>query len=135
MAKFRIKDIEVLTENISTLYNKQMIDKVKQHKDFINVQNEADILLDKRKKYFNAIEHIDETIKEMADELNKNLCEDNDIVTIKYSSYGDKKIDVDAYIYRIQKQMMYEAVKAADDSSVKTLQEIENRLMEKFISS
>ena len=135
MAKFRIKDIEVLTENISTLYNKQMIDKVKQHKDFINVQNEADILLDKRKKYFNAIEHIDETIKEMADKLNKNLCEDNDIVTIKYSSYGDKKIDVDAYIYRIQKQMMYEAVKAADDSSVKTLQEIEDRLMEKFISS
>ena len=31
--------------------------------------------------------------------------------------------------------MMYEAVKTADDSSVKTLQEIEDRLMEKFISS
>ena len=135
MAKFRIKDIEVLTENISTLYNKQMIDKIKQHKDFIDVQDKANILLKERKEHIKSIDNIDKTIEEMADELNENLCEDNDIVTIKYSSFGDKKIDVDAFIYRIQKQIMYEAVKASDDSSVKTLQEIEDRLMEKFIST
>ena len=135
MAKFRIKDIEVLTENISTLYNKQMIDKIKQHKDFIDVQDKANILLKERKEHIKSIDNIDKTIEEMADELNQNLCEDNDIVSIKYSSFGDKKIDVDAFIYRIQKQIMYEAVKASDDSSVKTLQEIEDRLMEKFISS
>jgi len=135
MAKFRIKDIEVLTENISTLYNKQMIDKIKQHKDFIDVQDKANILLKERKEHIKSIDNIDKTIEEMADELNQNLCEDNDIVSIKYSSFGDKKIDVDAFIYRIQKQIMYEAVKASDDSSVKTLQEIEDRLMEKFIST
>ena len=135
MAKFRIKDIEVLTENISTLYNKQMIDKIKQHKDFIDVQDKANILLKERKEHIKSIDSIDKTIEEMADELNQNLCEDNDIVSIKYSSFGDKKIDVDAFIYRIQKQIMYEAVKASDDSSVKTLQEIEDRLMEKFIST
>ena len=135
MAKFRIKDIEVLTENISTLYNKQMINKIKQHKDFIDVQDKANILLKERKEHIKSIDNIDKTIEEMADELNQNLCEDNDIVSIKYSSFGDKKIDVDAFIYRIQKQIMYEAVKASDDSSVKTLQEIEDRLMEKFIST
>ena len=135
MAKFRIKDIEVLTENISTLYNKQMIDKIKQHKDFIDVQDKANILLKERKEHIKSIDNIDKTIEEMADELNQNLCEDNDIVSIKYSSFGDKKIDVDAFIYRIQKQIMYEAVKASDDSSVKTLQEIEDRLMEKFITT
>lgn len=135
MAKFRIKDIEVLTENISTLYNKQMIDKIKQHKDFIDVQDKANILLKERKEHIKSIDNIDKTTEEMADELNQNLCEDNDIVSIKYSSFGDKKIDVDAFIYRIQKQIMYEAVKASDDSSVKTLQEIEDRLMEKFIST
>ena len=70
----------------------------------------------------------------MADKLNKNLCENNDIVTIKYNGYSDN-IDVDAYIYRIQKEIMYEAVKASDDPDVKSLQQIEDRLMEKFISS
>lgn len=134
MAKFRIKDIEVLTENISTLYNKQIIDKVKQHKDFIDVHEKTKILLKERKEHIESVSNIDNTIEEWANELNQNLCDDDDI-TIKYSSYGDKALSVDAYIYRIQKQMMYEAVKAADDSSVKSLQEIEDRLMEKFISS
>ena len=134
MAKFRIKDIEVLTENISTLYNKQIIDKVKQHKDFIDVHEKTKILLKERKEHIESVSNIDNTIEEWANQLNQNLCDD-DIITIKYSSYGDKELSVDAYIYRIQKQMMYEAVKAADDSSVKSLQEIEDRLMEKFISS
>lgn len=134
MAKFRIKDIEVLTENISTLYNKQIIDKVKQHKDFIDVHEKTKILLKERKEHIESVSNIDNTIEEWANELNQNLCDDDDI-TIKYSSYGDKELSVDTYIYRIQKQMMYEAVKAADDSSVKSLQEIEDRLMEKFISS
>ena len=92
-------------------------------------------MLKERKEHIKSIDNIDKTIEEMADKLNQNLCEDNDIVSIKYSSFGDKKIDVDAFIYRIQKQIMYEAVKASDDSSVKTLQEIEDRLMEKFIST
>lgn len=134
MAKFRIKDIEVLTENISTLYNKQIIDKVKQHKDFIDVHEKTKILLKERKEHIESVSNIDNTIEEWANQLNQNLCDDDNI-TIKYSSYGDKELSVDAYIYRIQKQMMYEAVKAADDSSVKSLQEIEDRLMEKFISS
>ena len=85
MAKFRIKDIEVLTENISTLYNKQMIDKIKQHKDFIDVQDKANILLKERKEHIKSIDNIDKTIEEMADELNQNLCEDNDIVTVSYT--------------------------------------------------
>jgi len=134
MAKFRIKDIEVLTENVSTLYNKQIIDKVKQHKDFIDVHEKTKILLKERKNHLNSVKGIDETIEEWANKLNENLCDD-DTITIKYGGYGDKELSVDAYIYRIQKQMMYEAVKAADDSSVKSLQEIENRLIEKFISS
>ena len=48
MAKFRIKDIEVLTENVSRLYNQQAIDKVKQHKTFIDVQEKTNILLKER---------------------------------------------------------------------------------------
>ncbi|BAQ86871.1 hypothetical protein [uncultured Mediterranean phage uvMED] len=134
MAKFRIKDIEVLTENVSRLYNQQAIDKVKQHKTFIDVQEKTNILLKERKNHLDLVRGIDETIEEWANELNHSLCE-QEIVSIKYGGYGDKELSVDAYIYRIQKQMMYEAVKAADDSSVKSLQEIEDRLLEKFISS
>ena len=134
MAKFRIKDIEVLTENVSRLYNQQAIDKVKQHKDFIDIQEKTKVLLLERKNHLDSVRGIDGIIEEWADKLNQKLGED-EIVSIKYGGYGDKELSVDAYIYRIQKQMMYEAVKAADDSSVKSLQEIEDRLLEKFISS
>lgn len=134
MAKFRMKELELLTENISKLYNQQIVDKVKQHKDFIDIQEKTNILLESRKKHMESVNSIDERIEEWADELNQNLCDD-DIVNIKYSGYGTKELSVDAFIYRAQKQIMYEAVKIADDSSVKSLQEIEDRLMEKFISS
>tara|TARA_B000000475_G_scaffold253473_1_gene231782 strand:- start:336 stop:740 length:405 start_codon:yes stop_codon:yes gene_type:complete len=134
MAKFRLKELEVITTLVSELYNKQQVENVKKHQEFIDVQDKANILLSERKEHFKSITHIDETIKEMADKLNKNLCENNDIVTIKYNGYSDN-IDVDAYIYRIQKEIMYEAVKASDDPDVKSLQQIEDRLMEKFISS
>jgi len=134
MAKFRIKDIEVLTENVSRLYNQQAIDKVKQHKDFIDIQEKTKVLLLERKNHLDSVKGIDGIIEEWADKLNQKLGED-EIVSIKYGGYNDKELSVDAYIYRIQKQMMYEAVKAADDSSVKSLQEIEDRLLEKFISS
>ena len=134
MAKFRVKDIEVLTENVSRLYNQQMIDNVKQHKDFIDVQKKTNILLKERKEHLKSVTNIDNTIEEWADELNQNLCDD-DIITIKYSGYGDRELSVDAFIYRIQKQMQYEAVKLADLPTTKSLQEIEDRLIEKFISS
>lgn len=134
MAKFRVKDIEVLTENVSRLYNQQMIDNVKQHKDFIDVQEKTNILLKERKEHLKSVTNIDNTIEEWADELNQNLCDD-DIITIKYSGYGDRELSVDAFIYRIQKQMQYEAVKLADLPTTKSLQEIEDRLIEKFISS
>lgn len=134
MAKFRVKDIEVLTENVSRLYNQQMINNVKQHKDFIDVQEKTNILLKERKEHLKSVTNIDNTIEEWADELNQNLCDD-DIITIKYSGYGDRELSVDAFIYRIQKQMQYEAVKLADLPTTKSLQEIEDRLIEKFISS
>lgn len=134
MAKFRLKELEVITTLVSELYNKQQVENVKRHQEFIDVQEKANILLDERKKHFKSINDIDETIKEMADKLNKNLCENNDVVTIKYNGYSDN-IDVDAYIYRIQKEIMYEAVKASDDPDVKSLQQIEDRLMEKFITT
>lgn len=134
MAKFRLKELEVITTLISDLYNKQQVENVKKHQEFIDVQDKANILLSERKEHFKSITHIDKTIEEMAKKLNKNLCENNDIVTIKYNGYSDN-IDVDAYIYRIQKEIMYEAVKASDDPDVKSLQQIEDRLMEKFIST
>ena len=134
MAKFRVKDIEVLTENVSRLYNQQMIDNVKQHKDFIDVQEKTNILLKERKEHLKSVTNIDNTIEEWADELNQNLCDD-DIITIKYSGFGDRELSVDAFIYRIQKQMHYEAVKLADLPTTKSLQEIEDHLIEKFISS
>ena len=134
MAKFRVKDIEVLTENVSRLYNQQMIDNVKQHKDFIDVQEKTNILLQERKEHLKSVTNIDNTIEEWADELNQSLCDD-DIICVKYSGYGDKELKVDAFIYRIQKQMQYEAVKLADLPTTKSLQEIEDRLIEKFISS
>ena len=134
MAKFRLKELEVITTLVSELYNKQQVENVKRHQEFIDVQEKANILLDERKKHFKSINDIDEAIKEMADKLNKNLCENNDVVTIKYNGYSDN-IDVDAYIYRIQKEIMYEAVKASDDPDVKSLQQIEDRLMEKFITT
>tara|TARA_Y100001937_G_C7069536_1_gene307699 strand:- start:359 stop:763 length:405 start_codon:yes stop_codon:yes gene_type:complete len=134
MAKFRVKDIEVLTENVSRLYNQQMIDNVKQHKDFIDVQEKTNILLQERKEHLKSVTNIDNTIEEWADELNQSLCDD-DIISVKYSGYGDKELKVDAFIYRIQKQMQYEAVKLADLPTTKSLQEIEDRLIEKFISS
>ena len=134
MAKFRVKDIEVLTENVSRLYNQQMIDNVKQHKDFIDVQEKTNILLQERKEHLKSVTNIDNTIEEWADELNQSLCDD-DIISVKYSGFGDKELKVDAFIYRIQKQMQYEAVKLADLPTTKSLQEIEDRLIEKFISS
>ncbi len=134
MAKFRVKELEVLTENVSRLYNKQMVDTVKQHKDFIDVQEKTNVLLKERKNHLDSIKGIDATIEEWTDELNQNLCDDN-IITVKYSGYGDKELSVDAFIYRISKQIMYEAVKFADLPTVNSLQDIEDRLIDKFISS